>query len=428
MSNNQTPDYYIAPKGSFDATAEAIRTVTGSQASITWGQNGFADAIDTVADAYISGTVANVKSNTTTVRDYAFNGCANLTSVILPEATTVGTTRTFEGCSSLSNIVMDKWEGKTSGSYMFNNCTSLTSITSVNFPNVSNLYVQNCFGNCTNLQVFCLPKLGTGTIPYLYSPFNGCSNLEAADLAVLRRITGNTFKDCAKLTAVVLRYTSVATLDNVSAFTGTPFAQGGTGGTIYIPKSLYDHIDDGTSSDYKAATNWVTLDGYGTITWAKIEGSYYENYYPGGIPINGNGTNLLSNSEHFDPSASPFINSDVELATVNFKDGENSYHASAAHYVQVDFPSLTNGYPYTISFDVCRNGVGAVWVTYLGTKTNVGNTVQNEWARLSYTFYASSSSKSVRIQLVTTTAGGADYTAAFRRFKLEQGVSATSWS
>lgn len=49
-----------------------------------------------------------------------------------------------------------------------------------------------------------------------------------------------------------------------------------TGGTIYIPKVLYDHLGDGTSLDYKAATNWSTVDGYGAITWAKIEGSAYE--------------------------------------------------------------------------------------------------------------------------------------------------------
>ena len=47
-------------------------------------------------------------------------------------------------------------------------------------------------------------------------------------------------------------------------------------GTIYIQKVLYDRLGDGASLDYKAATNWSTVDGYGTITWAKIESSAYE--------------------------------------------------------------------------------------------------------------------------------------------------------
>ena len=41
-------EYYIAPKTSFDATADAIREKTGSQATIEWTQDGFADAIDAI--------------------------------------------------------------------------------------------------------------------------------------------------------------------------------------------------------------------------------------------------------------------------------------------------------------------------------------------------------------------------------------------
>ena len=38
-------NYYIAPESSFDATADAIRAKTGSQASIEWTEDGFADAV-----------------------------------------------------------------------------------------------------------------------------------------------------------------------------------------------------------------------------------------------------------------------------------------------------------------------------------------------------------------------------------------------
>ena len=103
-------------------------------------------------------------------------------------------------------------------------------------------------------------------------------------------ITGNGFDhQCfinSSLNLLILRKADTpAKLNNVNAFQGTPFASGGTGGTIYIPKALYDHLGDGTSSDYKAATNWSTVDGYGTITWAQIEGSQYENYYADGTPV-----------------------------------------------------------------------------------------------------------------------------------------------
>ena len=41
-------EYYIAPKSSFDATADAIREKTGSQATIEWTEDGFADAIEDI--------------------------------------------------------------------------------------------------------------------------------------------------------------------------------------------------------------------------------------------------------------------------------------------------------------------------------------------------------------------------------------------
>ena len=51
----QTYDYLIAPKASFDATADAIRAMTGSQASITWGQDGFADAANNLGVDILQG-------------------------------------------------------------------------------------------------------------------------------------------------------------------------------------------------------------------------------------------------------------------------------------------------------------------------------------------------------------------------------------
>ena len=92
----------------------------------------------------------------------------------------------------------------------------------------------------------------------------------------LANVPNNFVNYAINFKTLILRKTSIATLANTGAFTGTPFASGGSGGTIYIPKALYDHLGDGTSLDYKAASNWSTVNGYGTITWAKLEGSPYE--------------------------------------------------------------------------------------------------------------------------------------------------------
>ena len=120
------------------------------------------------------------------------------------------------------------------------------------------------------------------------SAFEGCTNLKTVDysqpgIGLFNR--GNIFKNCTKLDTLVLRSTTLGRMVYNNGLSGTPFASGGTGGTIYIPKVLYDELGTGSANDYKAATNWSTIDGYGTITWAQIEGSEYENYYADGTPI-----------------------------------------------------------------------------------------------------------------------------------------------
>ena len=145
--------------------------------------------------------------------------------------------------------------------------------------------MSGAFRDCLSLTAFVMP-LTTYVIATSSSDwFNGCTNLAAFDSSLSAIQGARCFNNCSRLTTLVLRGSSIVNLSNATFFNGTPFANGGTGGTIYIPKALYDHLEDGTSNDYKAATNWATLDAYGTITWAKIEGSIYETQYADGTPI-----------------------------------------------------------------------------------------------------------------------------------------------
>lgn len=114
--------------------------------------------------------------------------------------------------------------------------------------------------------------------------FIGDSVLETVDLQT-GSVGTYSFQNCVALNKLILRSNSVQALGS-NAFAGaTIFLSGGTGGTVYIPKALYDHLGDGTANDYKSATNWSVYDGYGTITWAQIEGSQYDGYYAEGTPI-----------------------------------------------------------------------------------------------------------------------------------------------
>ena len=159
-------------------------------------------------------------------------------------------------------------------------------------PNVTRIFIPKavgspsnnyCFANNPKLTAIALPAI-TRTLPLA---FMSDVLLAAVDLGPdLTDFTNQTFSGCSILSTLILRRsTSIVGCGNVNCFNSTPFASGGSGGTIYIPKALYDHLGDGTALDYKAATNWATIEGYGTITWAQIEGSIYETQYADGTPI-----------------------------------------------------------------------------------------------------------------------------------------------
>lgn len=198
------------------------------------------------------------------------------------------------------------------GANAFEN-TNITSITDENFPKLGVDSTWSILLRCKSLQYIELTgtriSLASGSYPLRYNTglitakfpnaaknvgsityvapycFGGCTNLTFADCGYVASISHNAFNGASKINTIIFRSSSVVSLSNINAFSGTRFANGGAGGTIYIPKALYDHLGDGSASDYKAATNWSTVNGYGTITWAKIEGSIYENAYADSTPI-----------------------------------------------------------------------------------------------------------------------------------------------
>ena len=185
----------------------------------------------------------------------------------------------FERCTSLQTASFPSLVDCGTGGYQFAQCSALTS-----FHAPKTNFSTYMFYNCTSLQNIALGYERTTKVATETYMFAGCTALVAVDLSNVSQLKSNLIRD-AGASVLILRDTSIVALAGTSVFDRSKFASGGTGGTIYIPKSLYDHLGDGTSSDYRAATNWSTVYGYGTITWAKIEGSQYENYYADGTAI-----------------------------------------------------------------------------------------------------------------------------------------------
>ena len=244
--------------------------------------------------------VTSVSDDTlTSIRSYGLANMSALTSVSFPELQTINTYAFYND----ANLVMNGWifpKAKTIGNYAFRYCYGLTG--EVTLPSTVTSIGQYSFASCKNMTKFTatgsittfgtytfvgasadhkmtlrecyLPNLGTSIALNLNwghsTAANACQQLEIVDIGKAKSIAANTFANCYKLTTLIMRRTgSATTCANVSAFLNTPL-RGYSSRTaeIYVPEALID--------TYKAASVWTTINGYGYVTWKKLEGSIYE--------------------------------------------------------------------------------------------------------------------------------------------------------
>ena len=235
---------YIVSDTNLTAVANAIRTKGGTSEQLEFPD----DFVSAIGDIQTGGggtdTLAELESNTLTswtstateVGTYLFYQKTALTSVNYPNATVAGP-------------------------YCFYNCTNLTT---VNAPKLTSLG-SYCFSGCTNLTTVNAPKLTSlGS-----SCFYRCGKLVSLDFPVLGSIPTSAFAGSNIFTTLILRKSdSICTLANTNAFKNTPFASGGTGGTLYVPQDLI--------ASYQSADRWSTILGYPNNQIKAIEGSIYE--------------------------------------------------------------------------------------------------------------------------------------------------------
>lgn len=138
------------------------------------------------------------------------------------------------------------------------------ALTSVRFPALTTLSSSDQFTNCPSLIDVYMPLVEALSN---FCFFN-CSKLPSIILPKVNKLNSSCFSGCRALNTVVLKNDSVCALGSVDAFANTPFASGGTGGTVYVPAALI--------SAYQTATNWSTLYAAGTCNFVAIEGSEYE--------------------------------------------------------------------------------------------------------------------------------------------------------
>lgn len=192
--------------------------------------------------------------NATEMCDDAFNGCSNLVSVDVRNVTIFKTKRAFLGCSSLTTFV--------------GGLTKLQSFSDQSFKN-------------TRVPIFVLPVCTSLGL----EAFAGNTALTTCDFGTINIGSSRVFSGDTSLAILIIRKNSVSTLNNINSFADTPFADGGTGGTIYVPSSLI--------SSYQSASNWSTILGYTNNQIKSIESTHTDPtapidltlYYADGTPI-----------------------------------------------------------------------------------------------------------------------------------------------
>lgn len=187
-------------------TDSGLLTISGTGAM---GDFNYGNAIPWKGEA-VTGVV--IEDGVTTISDYTFSDCSDLTSVTLPNTLTSIGSEAFSYCSSLQHLSIPD---------------SVTTIS------------HSAFGDCTQLKSIAIPysvkSIGIGA-------FGGCSSLESIVIPdSVTTIDMSTFRDCTQLKSIVIP-------DSVESIGAYAFAGCLSLESIVIPDSVIT-IDEAVFRD-----------------------------------------------------------------------------------------------------------------------------------------------------------------------------------
>ena len=174
------------------------------------------------------------------IAEQAFEGCTNLTSVVIPDGVTNIAKRAFYGCTSLTNVVIPA-SVKTIGELAFYGCKKLqqikyvngaeiligksafrdcTSMMSIEISTADNIEVkEGAFTGCTGAKSCELQSKMVSIAEMAFSSYNGgsvCGNI--TNLVVIANTTASigdsAFFNCDMLTTADIRADSTASVGN----------------------------------------------------------------------------------------------------------------------------------------------------------------------------------------------------------------------
>ena len=166
----------------------------------------------------------------------------------------------YMGTSVDGLISYSDTENVTNMSYMFSQCSRLTTIPQLNTNKVTDMSYM--FQYCNLLTE--TPLINTSLVTKMTSMFSSCSELKTIDITHMNftsTSSSNNFAgNCCSLTKLIIRNMATIPVINSNAFAGC-YHFIGQSHYIYNPKGLKDgriYVPDDKVDALKTATNWST--------------------------------------------------------------------------------------------------------------------------------------------------------------------------
>jgi hypothetical protein len=165
-----------------------------------------------------------IPNTITSIGDYAFSGCISLVDINLPNSLGSIGDAGFLGCYSLKSVVVPDSVTEL-GQSTFRDCISLES---VELPNIK-IICDSSFAKCPSLNKIVIPN-SVETIES--SAFSECYGLTKITIPVnVTSIGANAFWNCTKLTEITFLSINPPHLAVSNPFQGTPVKK-----TVYVPR------------------------------------------------------------------------------------------------------------------------------------------------------------------------------------------------